>query len=169
MEVEFRRLPSVEKVLADKRLKQIGEIYPHILLVNLVRQQLEHERLSIAAGNSASSLADIIDSICAQVQALENPSLRPVIIATGVILHTNLGRAPLSQESTRAMDAVAMGYSNLEFDLDSGARGSRQVHIESLLCQLSGAEAALVVNNNASAVLLGLTALARRKEVISFQ
>ena len=166
METEFRRLPSVDRVLADERLKQIGEAYPHILLVNLVRQQLERERLAIAAGNRVSSLAEIVDSICAKVQALENPSLRPVINATGVILHTNLGRAPLSKEAAVAMNVMAKGYSNLEFDLDSGTRGSRHVHIESLLCQLTGAEAALVVNNNASAVLLGLTALARRKEVI---
>jgi L-seryl-tRNA(Ser) seleniumtransferase len=166
VETEFRRLPSVDSVLADQRLEQLGEVYPHILLVNLVRQQLERERLAIAAGNPVSSFTDIVDSICAQVQALESPSLRPVINATGVILHTNLGRAPLSQEAAAAMDMVAKGYSNLEFDLESGVRGSRQVHVESLLCQLTGAEAALVVNNNASAVLLGLTALARRKEVI---
>jgi len=166
METEFRRLPSVDRVLADERLKQIGEAYPRILLVNLVRQQLERERLAIAAGNPVSSLAEIVDSICAKVQGLENPSLRPVINATGVILHTNLGRAPLSKEAAVAMDVMARGYSNLEFDLDSGTRGSRHVHIESLLCQLTGAEAALVVNNNASAVLLGLTALAKRKEVI---
>ena len=166
METEFRRLPSVDRVLADERLKQIGEAYPRILLVNLVRQQLERERLAIAAGNPVSSLAEIVDSICAKVQGLENPSLRPVINATGVILHTNLGRAPLSKEAAVAMDVMAKGYSNLEFDLDSGMRGSRHIHIESLLCQLTGAEAALVVNNNASAVLLGLTALAKRKEVI---
>lgn len=166
METEFRRLPSVDSVLADERLKQLGEVYPHSLLVNLVRQQLEGERLAIAAGNPVSSFTKIVDSIYAQVQALENPSLRPVVNATGVILHTNLGRAPLSQEAAAAMDVAAKGYSNLEFDLDRGTRGSRQVHIEPLLCQLTGAEAALVVNNNASAVLLGLTTLARRKEVI---
>lgn len=164
--MEFRRLPSVDHVLADERLKQLGETYPHSLLVDIVRQQLESERSVIAAGKPASSLSEIVDSICAQMQALESPSLRQVINATGVLLHTNLGRAPLSQEAITAMDAVAKGYSNLEFDLDSGARGSRQVHIEPLLCQLTGAEAALVVNNNAAAVLLGLTALARRKEVI---
>jgi len=164
MEIKFRHLPSVDRVLSDKRLEQID--YPHSLLVNLVRQHLEHERLSIAAGNPCSSFDKIMESLCAQVQALQSPSLRLVINATGVILHTNLGRAPLSKESAMAMDAVARGYSNLEFDLDSGTRGSRQVHIESLLCQLTGAEAALVVNNNASAVLLGLTVLARKKEVI---
>ncbi len=165
METQFRRLPSVDRILAAEQLKQLGGTYPHSLLVNLVRQQLECERLAIADGRPVSSLAKIVDSVCAQVQALESPSLRPVINATGVILHTNLGRAPLSQEAAAAMD-MAKGYSNLEFDLSSGTRGSRQVHIEPLLCQLTGTEAALVVNNNASAVLLGLTALARRKEVI---
>ena len=166
MEIEFRHLPSVDRVLSEERLKQLGETYPHILLVNLARQRLERERLSIAAGKTCSSIDEIVESLCAQVRALENPSLRPVINATGVILHTNLGRAPLSSEATMAMGTVAKGYSNLEFNLDSGARGSRHVHLESLLCQLTGAEAALVVNNNAAGVLLGLTALARRREVI---
>jgi L-seryl-tRNA(Ser) seleniumtransferase len=89
-----------------------------------------------------------------------------VVNATGVLLHTNLGRAPLSQEAIAAMERSAKGYTNLELDLDTGKRGSRQVHIESLLCQLTGAESAMVVNNNASAVLLALAALAKGKEVI---
>jgi len=118
------------------------------------------------AGNSCPSVDEIVESICAQIYALENPSLRPIINASGVILHTNLGRAPLSREAIAAMDAVANGYCNLEFDLDSGARGSRHTHIEPILCQLTGAEAALVVNNNASAVLLALTGLAKKKEII---
>lgn len=163
---EFRHLPSVDKVLADEGFERAAESYPHDLLVSLIRQQLEQERLAIAGGKTAASLTRIVDSVCVRLQALEKPSPRPVINATGVILHTNLGRAPLSQETILAMEAVAKGYSNLEFDLTTGKRGSRQVHIESLLCQLTGAEAAIVVNNNAAAVLLGLTALARRKEVI---
>ncbi len=166
MDSEFRHLPSVDRVLSDERLKQLEETYPHILLVNLVRQHLEHDRLSIATGNPCPSIDEIVESVSAQVYALENPGLCPVINATGVLLHTNLGRAPLSQEATAAMDTVAKGYCNLEYDLDSGVRGSRHTHIEPILCQLTGAEAALVVNNNASAVLLGLTALAKKKEVI---
>jgi L-seryl-tRNA(Ser) seleniumtransferase len=166
VETEFRRLPSVDRVLADERLKTLGETYPHQLLVDLIRKQLESGRQAITAGRPAASLDIIVDSVCAQARTLDNPSQRPVINATGVILHTNLGRAPLSQAALAAMDDVSRGYSNLEFDLSSGGRGSRQIHTEPLLCQLTGAEAALVINNNASAVLLGLSALARRKEVV---
>ncbi len=166
MNSEFRRLPSVDRLISEERIKRLDETYPHELVVDLARQRLEHFRLSIATGNPCPSVDDIVEAIYAHLYALENSSLRPVINATGVILHTNLGRAPLSQETITAMDTVAKGYSNLEFNLDSGARGSRNAHIEQLLCQLTGAEAALVVNNNASAVLLALTALAKRKEVI---
>jgi L-seryl-tRNA(Ser) seleniumtransferase len=166
METEFRHLPSVDKVLAEERISQLGQDYPHDLLVSIIRQCLERERLSIAAGNPCAAMGEIVASVYAQLQALGKPSLCQVVNASGVILHTNLGRAPLSRESLAAMEAVSKGYSNLEFNLESGTRGSRNVHVEGLLCQLTGAEAALVVNNNASAVLLGLTALARRKEVI---
>ncbi len=166
MKSEFRSLPSVDRVLADKRLQQLGETYPHSLLLKLVREQLENERRSIADDNPSSSIDEIVESIRSRVRLLENPGLSTVINATGVILHTNLGRAPLSQQAIEAMNAASQGYCNLEFDLNSGTRGSRYVHIEPILCQLTGAEAALVVNNNASAVLLALTALARKKEII---
>jgi L-seryl-tRNA(Ser) seleniumtransferase len=166
METELRRLPSVDKVISDERIKQLRVHYPHDLIVSLVRRRLEEARLAITHGSPSPSLDEIVDSIHSELQALEQISLRPVINASGIILHTNLGRAPLSKEARTAMEVVATGYCNLEFDLDSGARGSRDVHIEKLLCQLTGAEAALVVNNNASAVLLALTALAKRKEVI---
>jgi len=163
---ELRRLPSVDKVISDERIKRLRELYPHDLIVGIVRQRLEAYRLAITSGSTSPSLDEIVDSVCSQVAALEQLSLRPVVNASGVIIHTNLGRAPLSKEAAMAMGLVATGYCNLEFDLDSGARGSRDVHIEQLLCQLTGAEAALVVNNNASAVLLALTVLAKRKEVI---
>jgi len=164
METEFRRLPSVDKVLADEKLSDTD--YPHELLLDIVRDRLDLERQSIAAGRPCASLDAIVSSVLADLTALQTPTLRRVINASGVILHTNLGRAPLSPEAMAAMDEASRGYSNLEFDLAAGSRGSRYVHVEALLCRLSGAEAALVVNNNAAAVLLGLTALARRKEVI---
>ncbi len=153
----------MDKVLADARL---ARGHPHDLLVDIIRNRLEIERLSIVTGHPCASLDDIVTSVLVELQALEKPGLRRVINATGVILHTNLGRAPLSPEALAAMEDVSRGYANLEFDLKSGSRGSRHVHVEGLLCRLTGAEAALVVNNNAAAVLLGLTALAKRKEVI---
>jgi L-seryl-tRNA(Ser) seleniumtransferase len=166
MEMKFRHLPSVDKVLSEERISELAKDYPHDLLVDLVRQCLERERLSIAAGHPCASMGEIVSSVYAQLRVLGKPSLSRVVNASGVILHTNLGRAPLSEESLATMEAASKGYCNLEFNLDSGTRGSRNVHVEGLLCQLTGAEAALVVNNNASGVLLGLTALARRKEVI---
>lgn len=166
MKTERRQLPSVDSLLSDARLKAFEHTFPRGLVLELVRQHLGQIRLSIGRGNPCPPFQEIVESVYAQVQALTHLSLRPVINATGVILHTNLGRAPLCQEAIAAMGLVSERYSNLEFDLDSGRRGSRQAHIERLLCQLTGAEGALVVNNNASVVLLALTALAKRREVI---
>ncbi len=163
---DLRSLPSVDKVITDERIRQFENIYPHEFILTTVREQLQNERFSISAGNSPTPVSDIIDAVCYQLEQLKMPSLHPLINATGVILHTNLGRAPLSQDTIIAMEQSSRGYSNLEFNLESGTRGSRQVHIESLLRTLSGAEAALVVNSNAAGVLLGLGALAKRKEII---
>ncbi len=165
MTSEFRRLPSIDRLLSDEKLKRFERIFQHELIVNVARQCLERERLAIAGGRPAIPMEKIVDSIVTKLTVLESPSLCYVINATGMILHTNLGRAPLSQEAIAAMEKAA-GYCNLEFELETGVRGSRDTHVESILCQLTGAEAALVVNNNASAVLLGLNALARRKEII---
>ena len=166
MEKDFSRLPSVDKLLSDDRIDRLAQEYPHDLLVKTIRRVLEQARRDISAGKAAASLDDITATVVSRLKALEEPGLRPVINAAGVIIHTNLGRAPLSEASLDAMQTLSRDYSNLEFNLDTGNRGSRNVHLEELLCELSGAEAALVVNNNASAVLLGLSALAKRKEVI---
>jgi L-seryl-tRNA(Ser) seleniumtransferase len=163
---ELRSLPGVDKILTDVRFSRSVKNYPHDLAVSIIREELERQRQSIQAGKSGDSLDEIVMAVLGRLESVFTPSLRRVVNASGVILHTNLGRAPLSQHTLDAMEAASRGYANLEFDLDSGNRGSRHVHIESLLCRLTGAEAALVVNNNAAAVLLGLTALAKRKEVI---
>ena len=165
-ESELRHLPSVDRVISDERIKKLGGEYPHSFIVEIVRQRLEQERSLIMKGNTCSSLGDIITDVLSRLEALTRPSLRPIINASGIILHTNLGRAPLSRESIAAMELISPGYCNLEFDLATGSRGSRYFHVEKLLCQLSGAEGAMVVNNNAAAVLLVLTGLAKRKEVI---
>jgi len=163
---DLRSLPSVDKVINNTRLAQWRRVLPHELLVSIIREVLEQERLGVSNGKLPLPLDDIVDIVCSRVDGLTRPTLKPVINATGVILHTNLGRSPLSDEAIAAMMSVARGYCNLELSLDSGVRETRDVHVEKLLCQLTGAEAALVVNNNAAAVLLALTALAKKKEVI---
>src|SRR5512136_3484702 len=163
---EFRSLPSVDKLISDERLKALESSCSRPFVVEAVRQVLEESRLSISRGEPAPSSDSLVKSVRDRVRTLTEPSLRQVINATGVVLHTNLGRAPLSQDAIVAMKEASKGYANLEFDLDTGLRGHRDAHISSLLCRLTGAEDALVVNNNASAVLLALTALCKKKEVI---
>ena len=166
MKKEFRSLPSVDKILSDARVMRCEEAYSRPTVLQVARECLSEARTRLKDGKTAPLFDDIVDSICGRVSSLGSTSLRPVINATGVILHTNLGRAPLSKETIAAMEECSKSYVNLEIDLDDGKRGSRQVHVESLLCRLTGAESALVVNNNAAAVLLALSALAKRKEVI---
>jgi len=166
MESKLRCLPSVDKLISDVRIEEFAQVYSHSTITNLARQCLNEVRLSISSGNPCPNFDQIIEALRARAQALQQVGPSPVLNTTGVILHTNLGRTPLSQDAITAMYLAAMGYTNLEIELDSGKRSSRQVHIQSLLCQVTGAEAAMVVNNNASGVLLALTALARGKEVI---
>ncbi len=166
MESEFRKLPAIEKLLSGQEMTVLAGKYPHELLVDITRQQLEEERKSIAGGKKCRDTDQIIKSISQKLVKIQTLSLRPVINATGIVIHTNIGRASMSREAIKTMETIAGSYSTLEFDLDTGRRGSRNVHIEQIVCRLSGAEAALVVNNNASAVLLALSALAKRKEVI---
>ena len=166
MNTEFRKLPSVDQLLSHPEIASLENEYPREQIVNLVRKQLEQTRHAIEAGKKCPPIDEIAVSVRKYMDELTTPGLRPLINATGVILHTNLGRAPLSKQTIAAMNEISSGYSNLEFDVVKGIRGSRQTHIERLLCEVTGAEAGLVVNNNASAVLLGLSALAKRKEII---
>jgi L-seryl-tRNA(Ser) seleniumtransferase len=163
---ELRKLPSVDRLLQDEPVVALVEQWGHELIVKVAREALDASRLAIRDGQACPSSAALAGQIAAQLAAQLRPTLRPVINATGVIIHTNLGRAPLSAQARAAMDAVALGYSNLEYDLEAGHRGSRYVHAEEILCRLTDAEAALVVNNNAAAVLLILMCLAQGREVI---
>ena len=140
--------------------------YSHDLTVAALRQALDAARQAIFAGESAASHDELVSQAAKILDGQLRLTLRPVINASGVIIHTNLGRALLSPAARAAMDQVARSYSNLEYDLEAGQRGSRYIHAEELLCRLTAAEAALVVNNNAGAVLLTLSALARGREVI---
>ena len=160
----YRSLPSVDKLVRHERLSALGE--DGGTLTELARQALETARGAIARGSEAPSEEQLAEDVLGLARLVFEPSLRPVINATGVIIHTNLGRAPLSDAAIEAMAAVSRGYSNLEFDLEAGERGSRFTHLEAALRQLTGAEAAIAVNNNASALLLALTALAAGRGVI---
>lgn len=142
-------------------------LYGRDLVVEALRAAQEALREALLRGEAITDLEKAALAYAERHLAeVTQPTLRPVINATGVVLHTNLGRAPLSEAVLAAMHAVGEGYSNLEFDLIEGRRGSRYVHAEALLCRLTGAEAALVVNNNAGAVLLALAALTAGREVI---
>jgi L-seryl-tRNA(Ser) seleniumtransferase len=138
----------------------------HEVVAGIARQALEAARRTVSEGKLAPDEGQIIENVLSLAEAVLRPSLRPVINATGVIIHTNLGRAPLSEETIDAMATASRGYSNLEFDLEAGERGSRYAHMEAALVRLTGAEAAMAVNNNASALLLTLSALCRDREVI---
>ncbi|MCD6519981.1 MAG: L-seryl-tRNA(Sec) selenium transferase [Anaerolineae bacterium] len=163
---ELRRLPSVARLLQTAKVKRWIDSYGRDAVVDALRQALDAVRHRILAGISYVGDDELLKEAEMRLEGLVQPTLFPVINATGVILHTNLGRAPLSEEVLQAMRQVGEGYSNLEFNLEEGKRGSRYVHAERLLCRLTGAEAALLVNNNAGAVLLTLSALARGREVI---
>ena len=166
MSEELRKLPSVDELLRSEIFAPSIKEYGRELALEAAREAIDRARRKILAGESCPPFEEIAREAISILAEKFAPSLLPVINATGVIIHTNLGRAPLSAEARAAMEMVARGYCNLEFDLKQGRRGSRYVHAEELLTKLTGAEAALVVNNNAGAVLLILSALARGREVI---
>ncbi|MDQ7036356.1 MAG: hypothetical protein Q9P01_16450 [Anaerolineae bacterium] len=165
----LRQLPAVDKMLQLEAVTDLVLRYGRGSVVKALRAELECVRHAILNNQAAAIEAE---SILAQAAQRLNqhflPSLRPVINATGVIIHTNLGRALLSQEAQQAVTEVAANYSNLEFDLDTGKRGSRYIHAEESLKELTNAEAALVVNNNAAALFLVLSALAKDHSAIVF-
>lgn len=157
----LRDLPSVDRLLGHLSARRLIQQYGHDLTVEAVRAALDETRARLlAAGGHAPSDAVLIGEAAKTLDEWLTPTLRRVINATGVIVHTNLGRAPLSDAALDAVRAVGGGYSTLEFDLVEGVRGSRSTHAEALLRRITGAEAAFVVNNNAAAVMLALRALA---------
>ncbi len=164
----LRDIPSVERLLQTRPAAEMVATFGRNLTLDALRSTLEDIRTRVKAEQLTTlpSMDLILADAESRVATWTKPTLLPVINATGVILHTNLGRAPLSDASIRAMDAVSRGYSNLEYDLDKGTRGSRLSHAESILKKLTGAEAAVIVNNNASAVMLLLAALANKKKVV---
>ena len=164
LQAEYRKLPAVDALLHQPEVLLLAGEYGEAQVTAAVRDVLAAARRAIAAGEPAPAAWPPL--IQAHLAAADLPSLRPVINATGVIVHTNLGRAPLSEAALAAVQAVAAGYSNLEYELAEGTRGSRHDHARRLLCELTGAEDALVVNNNAAAVYLVLAALCQGREVL---
>ena len=172
VQANMRSLPSVEDArqallaqLSQAGDSAVGKV-SHAALVRAIRSTLEEARDEIRSGAAAPRREELLDRMLRAAERQAQSKLRPVINATGVVINTNLGRAPLSERAIEQMSAVARGYSNLEFDLDAGERGSRQAHTRATLRQLTGAEDALIVNNNAAATLVALAALAAGREVI---
>ncbi|MDV2989616.1 MAG: L-seryl-tRNA(Sec) selenium transferase [Dehalogenimonas sp.] len=163
---ELRKLPAVEKVLADPALTAAIERYSHPVVTEAVRAVIDRLRQSAASGNKTPAPGAVAELVKRHLAEEWPGLLQSVINATGIILHTNLGRAPLSAETMAALANILGGYYALELDLNTGERGIRAREMEKLLTLLTGAESALVVNNNAAAVLLVLTALAKGREVI---
>ena len=157
---ELRRLPSVGRLLELERAQELIRAHGHELVAECMRQALDEARGAIRAGRPYSGDDDVMGMVTALVQKALEPTLRRVINATGVIVHTNLGRSLLAPAVLDNLATIASRYSNLEFDLEQGRRGSRYSAVEGILCELSGAPAAMVVNNNAAAVLLCLNTLA---------
>ncbi|RLA95475.1 MAG: L-seryl-tRNA(Sec) selenium transferase [Deltaproteobacteria bacterium] len=163
----LRKIPKVDDLLEEERVKGLLRLFPRRVVLEGIRRALDRLREGIQGGTlTAVERASLLDRVAAEVKGLGSPKLRRVINATGVVLHTNLGRAPLSEAALQRLEEVGGRYSNLEYDLSKGRRGLRYVHVEDLLCRLSGAEAAMVVNNNAGAVLLVLNTLAEGREVV---
>lgn len=168
VQAALRALPSVEELRLALEAQRRGESVPtpHSAIIRAARATLAAARERIRAGGEPPDHASLVTEAARALARQEQPRLRPVINAAGVIINTNLGRSPLSERAIAQMNAVARGYSNLEFDLAANERGSRQAHTRELLRMLTGAEDALVVNNNAAATLVALAALAAGREVI---
>ncbi len=168
----LRQLPKIDEIILLLEKKKIFERAPREIVVNTCRSAVGELRETILKDKKGvkrfvpPSLEQVAAAVAQKVESLHRPSLRRVINATGIVLHTNLGRAPLCKEALDHVIDVSRGYSNLEYDLEKGKRGLRYDHVSKILCDLTGAEDALVVNNNAAAVLLVLNTLAAGKEAV---
>lgn len=168
----FRRIPKVDDILLDYRVVEILNEVPRSLVVDCIREELDKMRKQVKALSDDEAeifeitYEPIVEAIMGLINKKYEYKLKRVINGTGVVLHTNLGRSLISEEIRKHVMDVACNYSTLEFDIENGKRGSRYSHIEELLCKLTGAEAAVVVNNNAAAVMLALSTMTKDKEVI---
>jgi len=169
----LRKIPSVDEILSNPQIADLLRTYPRTVVVDAVRNGLKRLRQQLLDKKELTDLEEeffsfehLYSLFRKEIDLQVQPRLRQLINATGVVIHTNLGRSPLHPSALKHMIDIAKNYSNLEYDLDRGERGSRYTHVEGILCRLSGAESALVVNNNAGAVLLVLNTIAEGREVI---
>lgn len=165
----LRKLPQVQRLIDDERSAALVAAHGRTPVLQALRAELDALRTALRSGaaeDDATTPEALIAAAAGRLEREGAPVLRRVVNATGIVLHTNLGRAPLAPEAVAAVTAAAAGYMNLEYDLDSRRRGSRYHGVTGLMCELTGAEAALVVNNNAAAVLLALAALAAPGEAV---
>jgi L-seryl-tRNA(Ser) seleniumtransferase len=165
----LKKIPKIDDVLLLLKIEGCFERAPREMVVDACRAVADEIRRAVMAGGyemNVPSAEQVAARVRDKIESMHRPSLRRVVNATGIILHTNLGRAPLCEEALKRVHEVSRGYSNLEYDIEMGKRGLRYDHVKEILCKLTGAEDALVVNNNAAAVLLVLNTLAEGKEVI---
>ena len=165
----LRGLPKIDELLLDEQLVFFMESTPRSVVVDAAREIIDELRREILSGEreDAPEKDELIAEICDRITGKKKRNLRTLINATGVVLHTNLGRSNLCRAAVESVTAVADSYSNLEYDLKKGARGLRHDHVEKIIAKITGAEAAMVVNNNAAATMLCLSAMAFGKEVIT--
>lgn len=169
----LKEIPQIDEILNNKKFAKLVEEYPHSLLVDSIRDAVDTIRKDLikkAKNNETISKIEIIDILNTVKTSLEKenkPSLRRVINATGVTLHTNFGRSILSEKAAKMVYEISRNYSNLEYNIEKGERGIRHEHIEKLICALTGAESCMVVNNNAAATMIVLSSMAKGKEVIT--
>ena len=163
---KLRQIPSIEEILQSEELQSYISSLSRPLVTQISRKIVDQIRKDLSKRAFNISRENIITRIVEELETLSSSTLKPVINGTGVIIHTNLGRAPMSREVLKHITEVSTSFSSLEYDLKKGRRGERTSFLEKLLCELAGSEAALVVNNNAAAVLLILSALAEGKEVV---
>ena len=166
MQNEMRKIPGVDKLLANAYLQKLANEYGESLIKFCIRQELNAMREEILSGGSAKFTVEIISSIDNRVRKIGSSSLKPMYNCAGIAIHTNLGRAPFSENMIAEISKILSGYSNLEFNLETGRRGQRNDHISELLRYVTKAEDAVVVNNNAAAVMLVLKNLCTGKEAI---
>ena len=162
----LRKIPSVDSILQHESVKRITEEINPEMVTALVREILQETRKRVSEGQTLPQNETIVDRVIEIASTRWKPWPQAVINATGVILHTNLGRSPISTESILSAGKASEGYSNLELDLATGKRGSRQAQVSQLISDLTGSEAAIIVNNNAAALMLGLASIANGKSVI---